>query len=280
MTAAPEPTTHHSALRPGQPVLPRDNDTIQVGLRPPGAAHLPNHPDVVALLTDLQCGVDVRLHSPVAASAWRSLQAAGLLCEAGAATAQDRAQFGQDAGRRARQRSSHRVRVHAGTTFEQPVAELLTDAGLDRDDLAATVHLLVSVGPISRNRLDPLLRAGIPHLVVTAIGGGWRIGPLVEPGRTACLRCVDAHEASDDPRLPLLLEAAAAEPGDQPIDPVLERLALSWAVRDLTRWAEGDEPSTWSATVDVGATAAPEVTRWLRHPHCGCAWDAQFLDLP
>ena len=87
--------------------------------------------------------------------------------------------------------------------------------------------------------------------------GSRRIGPFVEPGRTACLRCVDAHEAEVDPRLPFLVEQAAmATDGGEPVDPVLDRLALAWAVRDLCRYLEGDEPSTWSATVDLGPTDA------------------------
>jgi hypothetical protein len=102
----------------------------------------------------------------------------------------------------------------------------------------------------------------------------------VVPGSTACLRCVDAHESQADPRLPLLLEQAAdADHAPPPLDPLVVTMALTWAVRDLARYAEGDEPSTWSATVDIGASGPPTLTRWLRHPDCGCAWDT-LLRLP
>ena len=51
------------------------------------------------------------------------------------------------------------------------------------------------------------------------------------------------------------------------------------AVRDLAGFVDGEEPSTWSTTVDLGPSGAPVLTRWGRHPWCGCAWDG-FLDLP
>lgn len=268
------PTPRAVALRPGLPVLKRDEHTLQVGLRPPLTIRLPRHPDVDALLRALRHGTSTLPRSAPASAALRTLRRAGLLCEPGSAPGPARAQFGEDAVRRARVRADHRVGLWADPPAEALLSGLLADADLARSDDRPTVRLIVTTGPIPRERVDPLQRSGVPHLLVTASAGGWRLGPFVEPGRGACLRCVDAHEADQDPRLPLLIEQAARQECDQPIDPLLERFALSWAVRDLTRWAEGDEPSTWSATVDIGPVAAPEVTPRLRHPHCGCAWDA------
>ncbi len=105
------------------------------------------------------------------------------------------------------------------------------------------------------------------------------MGPFVEPGRTACLRCVDAHEALADERRPLLIAQAATAAIRQPPprDPVLDALALAWAVRDLCRYVEGDEPSTWSTTCDLSPAGLPDAVRWGRHPDCGCAWDAVLV---
>lgn len=262
------------ALRPGLPVLNRDDDTLQVGLRPPLSIHLPRHPDVVALLRALRHGASDLPRSATATAALRTLRGADMLCEPGSAPGPARAQFGEDAVRRARARAEHRVGLWADPPADALLTALLADADLARDDDRPTVRVIITTGPIPREEVDPLQRAGVPHLLVTASATGWRLGPFVEPGRGACLRCVDAHEAVEDPRLPLLIEQAARQECDQPLDPLLERFALSWTVRDLARWAEGDQPSTWSATVDIGPTAAPEVTPRLRHPHCGCAWDA------
>lgn len=271
-------------LRPGVPVVRRDADTLQVGLTPPRVAQLPDLPEVRALLDALRAGADPGELPEAAARALETLLAAGLAFAGTPATASDRtvaqAQYGIDGVRRLATRAGHRVGVRAAGPPRAIVTDLLALTGLEVDDASPSVWLVVAPGPIVRETIDPLVRAGAPHLLVSGDAGSRRIGPFVEPGRTACLRCVDAHEAEADPRRPFLVEQAAlASAGDEPVDPVLDRLALAWAVRDLCRYLEGDEPSTWSATVDLGPTDAPRLVRWLRHPHCGCAWDLLF-DLP
>ncbi|MDZ5621156.1 hypothetical protein [Nocardioides bizhenqiangii] len=284
---APVPTsatTVELRLRPGAPVVRRDEDTLQVGLHPPHAVRVPDQPEVRALLDALRAGADPGELAPVAVRALDSLLTAGLAFRTAAGVTPDldvaQAQHGADGQRRLAERARHRVGVRAGEASRAILDDLMALAGLGVDDASPSVWLVVTSGPITRGTIDPLVRAGAPHLLVCGDGIGRRIGPFVEPGRTACLRCIDAHEAEADPRRPFLVEQAAlASTGDEPVDPVLDRLALAWAVRDLCRYFEGDEPSTWSATVDLGPTEAPRVVRWLRHPHCGCAWDLLF-DLP
>jgi hypothetical protein len=272
-------------LRPGVPVVRRDADTLQVGLHPPLAVRVPDAPEVRALLASLRSGEPPGDLAAVAARALDHLVAAGLVFAAAPARATReatvaQAQFGADGVRRLAARAHHRIGLRADERSLGILADLLATTGLTVDDAAPSVWLVVTSGPVTRETIDPLVRAGAPHLLVSGGAAGRRIGPFVEPGRTACLRCVDAHEAEADPRRPFLVEQAAlASNRDEPVDPVLDRFALAWAVRDVCRYLEGDEPSTWSATVDLGPTAAPHLVRWLRHPHCGCAWDLLF-DLP
>ena len=279
-------------LRPGVPVVRRDAGTLQVGLHPPLVARVPDAPEVRSLLDALRGGWTPGVLAPVAARALETLLAAGLAFPAAptatAATGGPRpelvsaqAQFGADGVRRLAARAAHQVGLRSPGPARAIVSELLKAAGVTVDDAAPAVWLVVSSGPSIRDSIDPLVRAGAPHLLVSGGAERRRIGPFVEPGRTACLRCVDAHEAELDPRRPFLVEQAARAAGEdpEPVDAVLDRLALAWAVRDLCRYLEGDEPSTWSTTVDLGPTDAPRVVRWLRHPHCGCAWDLLF-DLP
>lgn len=142
------------------------------------------------------------------------------------------------------------------------------------------VSVLVGVGEPPRHLLDPWLHAGRPHLVVRMVEGQALVGPFVSPGRTACLRCVDAWLADDDPSWPLLVEqyarASAADRSDgipEPVDAALAALAVAWAVRDLATHAEGDVPTTWSSTVRVAADLGVIETRtWPAHPRCGCRW--------
>jgi hypothetical protein len=160
------------------------------------------------------------------------------------------------------------------------VRRLLRGAGLGLagpNDLP-TAWLVVTPAEPVRAEIDPLVREAAPHLLVVC-GAAARVGPFVVTGQTACLRCVDAHLAEPDPRRPLVVEQAArtaADTDDAPVDPTLEVLALAHAVRDLARYAEGDRPASWSATIDIDH-AAPAVRReWKRHPHCGCAWDVAW----
>lgn len=273
-------------LRPGFPVLRRDVGALQVGVRRPHAAVLPDRPSVRALLVALERGADTAPLDDVARLALHRLVAAGLVVPANdvaAVPAAERMLFGADARRRLAARRTTSLGVTADDRAAEDLADLLSTAGLAvaADADAADVRLVVTAGPLRRGLLDPLVQHGVPHLVVQGDGPARRVGPFVAPGSTACLRCVDAHESHADPRLPLLLEQAADSAGQAPppLDPLLVRMALAWAVRDLARYAEGDEPSTWSATVDIGATDPPVLTRWLRHPDCGCAWDT-LLQLP
>ena len=135
--------------------------------------------------------------------------------------------------------------------------------------------LVVHEGQPSRADLDLLVRDDLPHLLVTASEGRIEVGPFVVPGRTACLRCVDAHRAVADPRRSLVLEQVARAAGAgavAPCDPLLWAWALGWAARDLARFAEGDRPSTWSTSFVLDARSAPREQVWSRHPYCGCAW--------
>ncbi|TNM37630.1 hypothetical protein FHP29_17715 [Nocardioides albidus] len=282
-------------LRPGTPVLSRSPGVLQIGLLGP-RVRLPDVPEVRRLLEDLAGSSGRAAAAGLPAEAARALDrlvGAGLALPAPDAAAPSEtgtgdlaalmAQAGADAVRRRAARADLLVAVDAPPGMESQLGPLLSAAGLTVAGPAqdAAVRLVVAGGPLARERLDPLVRASVPHLLVSGDAAALRIGPFVAPGRTACLRCVDAHESLHDERLPLLLAQAARQSAEQPPprDPVLDQFALAWAVRDLARFVEGDEPSTWSTTVDLGPTAAPLLTRWGRHPYCGCAWDG-FLDLP
>ena len=254
----PRPTT--LLLRPGVPVVRRDADTLQVGLHPPRVAQVPDAPEVRALLDALRVGVGPD-------------ELTGDGCPGAGEPAGGRSGLCGRTGDHRRTRRSPRRSTAPAASGASPPAPATGSAsgppgrrtrssptcwhcaGLEVDDVSPAVWLVVAPGPIVRESHRPAGSRGCAAPVGERRRGGRRIGPFVEPGRTACLRCVDAHEAEADPRRPFLVEQAAlASAGGEPVDPVLDRLALAWAVRDLCRYLEGDEPSTWSATVDVGPT--------------------------
>lgn len=170
------------------------------------------------------------------------------------------------------------VALDAPTDQRARVTRALGEAGLRVvDDGPSPLTLVVQVGAEpDRDRFDPLVREDRPHLLVTAVAGRVRVGPLVVPGVSSCLRCVDEHHTDRDPRHPLVVHRhLEREPDDRPA-PADLALGIAWAARDARTFLAGGRPTTWSATVDV-TDDGPLIQRWSRHPRCGCAWGTALL---
>jgi hypothetical protein len=241
-------------LRDGLRVVRRDDHHLQLGLDPPDRLVLRDLPGLLEALTHLDRRPPDALRGVV-----DQLVACGWVVD-GAARARsvpDRAPLSLD--------TDPWLEDSALRTVAASGLVVSADAG---------VRLVAGLGEPRRSVSDALVRDDISHLWLTVLPGAVRIGPFVEPGRTACLRCVDAHLGDHDPRRATVLhqlEELPCVPERDP-DPCLVQLGVAWAVRDVVRLADGLVPALRSATVTV--TAGLEVTRsdWLRHPHCGCAW--------
>jgi hypothetical protein len=256
-------------LRPGVGLARRDIGLLQLGVDPPLAAVLPDSDAVRLLLVELAHGGPLSTLGPITVPVLDALVAAGLV------VAQD-----ADAERRDR-RTRCVVHVEAPDGVLPDLAQLVEGAGLRLYGVGskATVALVWTEGEPARDRLDGWMRSGTPHLVVREAAGGVVLGPYVVPGRTACLRCVDAHLGEHDPRRALVVEQLATTPPLRPAvpDPVQRALAVAWAVADLAAAVDGDTPATWSATVALAALP-PSVTTYRRHLHCGCSWAEELVE--
>jgi hypothetical protein len=103
-------------------------------------------------------------------------------------------------------------RVHVEHNQRIPVTgmlwtrEALSAAGLvlgDETDRTSVVVCVVAGTAASRD-FAPYLAADRPHLPIALHAGGATIGPLVVPGKTPCLSCVESHEKARDAAWPLL----------------------------------------------------------------------------
>ncbi len=151
---------------------------------------------------------------------------------------------------------------------------------------------------------DQLLRDGTAHLLVGVRETTAVIGPLVVPGESACLRCLDLRRTDRDPAWPLIAAQLAAAPPHAPApacDVALASLAASVAALQALTWIDAGEPAlpaptlptttrptTTLPTTTLPTTALPatfdgtlEVTLpdwrirrrpWSPHPSCGCHW--------
>ena len=192
---APAGLPARPALRPGLRVVRRDDRHLQVGIDPPLRAIVPDEAPVRRLLEDLSAGDPGRpigpSDSPAAARCLQTLHQHGLLVDAAAldralATGEDRAaaaavfaQSGAGAEEVLTARTGSGVRVDAAPDVRQSAHRLLRAAGVSlTDEPEAGIVLLVSPGPLPRDALDPFVRDGRAHVVVTPAGGGFTVGPV------------------------------------------------------------------------------------------------------
>ncbi|MGH3620359.1 MAG: TOMM precursor leader peptide-binding protein [Sciscionella sp.] len=159
----------------------------------------------------------------------------------------------RDAAAAASRRASSSVRTAALSPGRLPDLAVLADAAVPCPRLVST-----------------LTAAEVPHLVVRVREGtGW-VGPLVVPGRTSCLRCLDLHRTDRDPCWPTVAAQLAARA--QPADLTCAQATAAFAVGQSLRILAGETSETWNATLELDPFSA-EITRrsWLPHPECDCA---------
>lgn len=239
-------------LRPGFHVLTRSTTEIQIGLHPQHAVILPSTDEVRRTLAALAIGTAETDGDPDVVAV---LDRANLLIDL---------------------ESAYLPPPPIQTVVFGPVPMR------GQQPLNPRATLFVSVGEPDRTQTDHALRVGRPHHLVRFVDSDAIIGPLVIPGATPCLRCLDAHHTDEDPRWPTLVLAnkvASSLPRQdglpQAPEPELCALAVNWARNDLNLLLRGATPMSQGTTIRInGLTGALDVVRWLPHSQCGCGWSA------
>ena len=203
------------------------------------------------------------------------------------ATASIAAQDGDGGARILARRASMTLLVCGSGPVAVMVAGLLTRSGLatrsspmspvqhlagpqrpDRPDFA------VLVGHQSPAETAELLRLRLPHLAAYADEAIGIVGPLVQPGVTACLRCIDLAKAERDPAWPLILAQLAGRSVDPPAcDPVLATAVAAQAAAQVLAFADRGPgaQATANGTLElVCPTWQWRRRSWLPHPACSC----------
>lgn len=124
---------------------------------------------------------------------------------------------------------------------------------------------------IDRVVADGLVQADQPHLIVRSQAGGVVVGPLVIPGHTPCVRCMDLTRRDADPAWPRLLRQLCRL--GQPATPAMASWAAGVGAAQALGFLSGGTPESRGATLEL---SAPDfVTRWRSwpvHVGCGCHW--------
>lgn len=121
---------------------------------------------------------------------------------------------------------------------------------------------------VSAHVVDPLehqrwLRADVLHLPVVFGEASVRVGPLVDPGRSACLACVEQQRTCSDPAWP----AIAAQLWGTQAAAEAAALATEAAVEVVRLVRGGVRERSIRIDADSGERTT---TRWAVSERCGC----------
>ncbi|WNB86133.1 ThiF family adenylyltransferase [Cellulomonas sp. ATA003] len=141
---------------------------------------------------------------------------------------------------------------------------------------AAHPDVVVSVehGVADAARARTMMSAEVVHLSVVVREADILVGPLVRPGASPCLRCVDLHRTAADPVWPVLAAQLAAAPrGRRPAEEsVLAAVGGALAAGQVLAQLDGRTPTAVGASLEIALPdAVPRLRRWAVHPECGCA---------
>ena len=118
------------------------------------------------------------------------------------------------------------------------------------------------------------MREQVPHLAASADEAIGIVGPLVIPGRTACLRCLDLTRAERDPAWPLILaqiEGRAPDPlaCDAPLAAAVAAQAAAQVLAFIDRAVAVDAVADGTLELVLPGWQWRRRT-WPRHPACSC----------
>jgi hypothetical protein len=155
-----------------------------------------------------------------------------------------------------------------------------------RTDLPRT-DLVVLVDRAAADPLqgDRLLAADIPHLSIVVRETSILVGPLVLPGRSACLRCLDLHRTDRDPQWPLVLAQLLQGPPDRRCpreETASAQVAAGVAALQVLGHLDGRRPQAGvAATLEIELPEGLASRRpWPAHPSCGCSWPPGLAGAP
>ncbi|MEV0151156.1 MULTISPECIES: ThiF family adenylyltransferase [unclassified Nonomuraea] len=139
--------------------------------------------------------------------------------------------------------------------------------GTHRPDLV----ILAPVEPLDLLLVNELAELGIPHLLVSAFEGHGSVGPLVLPGRTACLHCLDLTRRDRDPGWAMVTARLGGyPPGEIACDTTLATVVAAAAAGHALAQLDGHASAVTNSTADVTPDWRWGSTPWTPHPECRC----------
>lgn len=146
--------------------------------------------------------------------------------------------------------------------------------GARRPDLV----VLAPVGPLDGVLTRELTGLGVPHLLAAAFEGFGSVGPLVLPGRTACLRCLDLLRRDRDPRWPMVSASLGGYPaGEIACGTALSTLVAAYTAGQVLAFVDGRDSHLTGGSLDVLPDWRWRKRSWRPHRECGCCRNERDL---
>ena len=263
------PVTLRPTIRPGAPLLRRDATHLQVGTSP--GTVIDDRPGLRPFLRLLNGVRDVDQLRRLARTEVPELEAdvadvLGPLLACRAVV---------DARNLFVRRPRLRIALHddaGGRPLARAIGHVLADLGIGSlDPPDPDLLLVVSCGEPPRAVFDQARRHRISHLPVVIDEERVRIGPVVIPGLTPCLTCLDLHRTDWDRAWPALLPQLGRSRSMAPVLPVPLRYAAAAEVAvEVLAVASGSRPRTAGQVLALGPEHDARVT-WPVAFHHGCA---------
>lgn len=187
-------------------------------------------------------------------------------------------------------RSAATVQVSGTGRIPEAIAEALTCSGVAavREPVTPLTEvparrappqpqapeLVVLAGIHPPEPVIQLLRDRVPHLAVSAGEAIGTVGPLVRPGATSCLRCLDLARSDLDPAWPLILAQLGARlPYPPACDAVLTLAVAAQATAQALHFI--DQPQLAGPAENATLELVQPGWQWRRrtwspHPACIC----------
>jgi hypothetical protein len=152
------------------------------------------------------------------------------------------------------------------------IGRVASDVHTRDDGLNPHLVVLTGPGPHDAELLRALQLNRIPHLAARVAEAIGVVGPLVLPGRSACLRCVDLTKAAADPAWPkVLAQSGAASP--EACGTVLAAATAALASAQALAFIDGaaGEPAAANGTLELALPHWQWRRRtWTAQPACPC----------
>ena len=135
----------------------------------------------------------------------------------------------------------------------------------------ASFAVLVGFGaPASLTALSYGTRR-LAHLAVSVRDGTVVVGPLVRPGASPCLNCLDLHRNDRDPDWKAVAAQLHTAPDlPEPVSAATVLAGAAFAADEVLTHIDGGRPTTLGATVEIRAPNQTTRRQWNHHPMCGC----------